>query len=98
MTAQPEIQAIPDTCEFRMMVHLLRVKGDPAHEAECLIEILERESANERLAFLIEGPAGRDFHLTPPLKCRCCRSSWAAKESSMATQVLDESTATGFAN
>src|SRR5947208_946486 len=72
--------------------------GTPRQERECLAEVRELEAARERLATLFESPAVGNVHVPPPLKCRSCRSSWAAKESSMATQVADQTSILGLDN
>src|ERR1043165_3136541 len=97
MAGEPEVDAVPHAGEFRVMIDLLGMERDAAEEPERFAKILELEGPDQRLAAIFKRPAVGNVHLAPPLKCRCRRSSWAAKESSMATTV-EEKTVTGFAN
>src|SRR5690348_2245172 len=87
VTGEAKIDAVPDARELRMMIDLLGMKCDARQETEGLAEVLEGEATAQRLAALLHRPSIGNVHAAPPLKCRDCRSSWAAKESSMATQV-----------
>src|SRR5205085_9345288 len=62
VAGQPEVDAVPDARELRVMVGLLGVKRDPGEERERLAEILEPEAAGQRLAAVFEGAAVGDVH------------------------------------
>ena len=50
MAGQPEVDAVPDAGELRVVIDLLGVQRDPGQEAERLAEILELERPEQRLA------------------------------------------------
>jgi len=71
MAGQPEIDAIPNAGELRVVVHLLRVKSDTRQEPECLAEILELEAPDQRLAAIFFLPSiGCAHPLSPVLQLR----------------------------
>ena len=41
MTGETKVDPVPNACEFRVMIDLLRMEGDPAQKTEGLAEILE---------------------------------------------------------
>src|SRR4029453_7608013 len=62
MGGQAEVDPVPDTREFRMMIDLLGVQSDARHECERFAEILEPEAPLKRLTVGAHRPAIRDFH------------------------------------
>ena len=66
VAGQPEIDAVPDAGEFRVMIDLLGMQRDAGQEGERLAEILELDGADERLAAVVESPAFGNIHRPLP--------------------------------
>jgi hypothetical protein len=61
MAGQAEIDAIPDACEFRVVIDLFGVEGDARQESEGFAEILELQGSQQGLAVLAQRPACREI-------------------------------------
>src|SRR6185369_8345057 len=67
MRAQPEIDPVPDIGDLGVMVDPLGIEGHPGQETECLVEIVELEGAEQRLAAVFQRPAVRNVHRDSPV-------------------------------
>src|SRR4029078_4646666 len=67
MAGQPEIDAVPDAGELRVVVRLLGVQRDARQEAERFAEVYEPEAPDQCLPAILQRPSLRNIHCESPV-------------------------------
>ena len=77
MAGQPEVDPVPDTGEFGVVIDLLGVHRDAGQEGESVAEILEAEAPLQGLAVCAQRSSRRECPWRPPYALQSRR--WQAQ-------------------